>query len=207
MTNTRSKEDLVEEFRVQSIQQAAMRVIGRKGTSAATMSDVAEEAGVAKGTIYLYFANREELFRKTADYALSQLDVRLQTALASVERFDRRLHLLLHTVMAFFDEHQELFRIFLELGHGDGYEGASCGNDDPRYQEHVAELARFITRGIDEGSVQALDAERVSLFMIEGINAVIKRRVTEQSPPPLDRDVDFITAVILNGISKKRSRS
>ncbi len=50
---SKSKEEVVQEFRVQSLQEAAMRVIARKGMAAATMAEIAKEAGVAKGTIYL----------------------------------------------------------------------------------------------------------------------------------------------------------
>ena len=40
----KSKEDVVQEFRVQSIQEAAIRVISRKGMASATMQEIAEEA-------------------------------------------------------------------------------------------------------------------------------------------------------------------
>ena len=59
MATSKSKEEVVHDFRVQSIQDAAMRVIARKGMAAATMQEIAEEAGVAKGTIYLYFRDRD----------------------------------------------------------------------------------------------------------------------------------------------------
>ena len=50
MASSKSKDEVVSEFRIQSIQEAAMRVIARKGMSAATMADIASEAGIAKGT-------------------------------------------------------------------------------------------------------------------------------------------------------------
>ena len=77
----KSKEEIVQEFRVQSIQEAAIRVISRKGMAAATMQEIAEEAGVAKGTIYLYFRDREELVEKTFETAIGQLHGRLDAAL------------------------------------------------------------------------------------------------------------------------------
>ena len=50
-----------------------MRVIARKGMSAATMQDIAEEAGVAKGTIYLYFRDKETLFQELVRTMLTPL--------------------------------------------------------------------------------------------------------------------------------------
>lgn len=69
----KSKEEVVQEYRVQSIQEAAMRVIGRKGMNDATMADIAKEAGIAKGTIYLYFRDKESLFQELIRAMLAPL--------------------------------------------------------------------------------------------------------------------------------------
>jgi AcrR family transcriptional regulator len=47
------------------IVQAAISVFGRVGFDAAAMSEVAAQAGVAKGTLYLYFSSKEQLFEET----------------------------------------------------------------------------------------------------------------------------------------------
>src|SRR6476469_10467770 len=101
---SRSKEDVVAEFRVQSIQDAAMRVIARKGMAAATMQEIAEEAGVAKGTIYLYFRDREELVEKTFETAIGELHKRLDAALGGDGTFEERLRAVMTAQLAFFNE-------------------------------------------------------------------------------------------------------
>lgn len=53
------------EKRPQQIMQAALEVFSEKGFRAATMEEIAQAAGVTKGTIYLYFSNKEELFIQT----------------------------------------------------------------------------------------------------------------------------------------------
>src|ERR1043166_9324407 len=98
----KSKEDVVQEFRVQSIQEAAIRVISRKGMAAATMQEIAEEAGVAKGTIYLYFRDREELVEKTFENAMSQLHARGDAALELDVAFEKKLRALLAAASCFF---------------------------------------------------------------------------------------------------------
>src|SRR5919199_800901 len=50
------------ETRVQAILDAALDVFSEKGFAASRLEDVAVRAGVAKGTIYLYFASKEALF-------------------------------------------------------------------------------------------------------------------------------------------------
>src|SRR5919112_1708002 len=52
------------EERPKQILDAALAVFAERGLSAARLEDIAQRAGVSKGTIYLYFANKEELFRE-----------------------------------------------------------------------------------------------------------------------------------------------
>jgi AcrR family transcriptional regulator len=51
------------EERPKQILDAALAVFAERGLAAARLEDIAKLAGVSKGTIYLYFANKEELFR------------------------------------------------------------------------------------------------------------------------------------------------
>src|SRR5215469_5396600 len=56
-----TKEAVLKEYRIRELMEAARRVIGRYGFEGTTIDRVAEEAHVAKGTIYLYFSNKEDL--------------------------------------------------------------------------------------------------------------------------------------------------
>jgi AcrR family transcriptional regulator len=67
------------EDRPQQIIEAALAVFGECGLANARLQDIAERAGVSKGTIYLYFPNKEELFREMIR----------QTAVASIESSEK----------------------------------------------------------------------------------------------------------------------
>jgi AcrR family transcriptional regulator len=56
--------------RPQQILAAALLVFGEAGVANTTLDEIADRAGVSKGTIYLYFPNKEELFRETVRQAL-----------------------------------------------------------------------------------------------------------------------------------------
>jgi len=63
------------ENRPQQIIDAALEVFGECGLAKSRLQDIAQRAGVSKGTIYLYFPNKEELFREMVR----------QTAVAAIE--------------------------------------------------------------------------------------------------------------------------
>src|SRR3954468_9438563 len=52
------------EERPRQILAAALEVFGEHGLATARLDDIAKRAGLSKGTIYLYFSNKEELFRE-----------------------------------------------------------------------------------------------------------------------------------------------
>src|SRR5260370_19779038 len=56
-----TKEEVIKEFRVREILEAARRVMARYGMQGTTVDRVAEEAKVAKARIYLYFQSKDEL--------------------------------------------------------------------------------------------------------------------------------------------------
>ena len=69
------------EERPQQIIDAALAIFGERGLAAARLEDIAKRAGLSKGTIYLYFPNKEELFR----------EVIRSTIIAQIERAEREL--------------------------------------------------------------------------------------------------------------------
>src|ERR1700690_3555224 len=64
------------------ILSAAERIFARHGFFAAKVSDVAKEAGVADGTIYLYFKNKDDLLISVFERRMHEVNERLRAAIA-----------------------------------------------------------------------------------------------------------------------------
>jgi AcrR family transcriptional regulator len=67
-----------KERRRQQIMVAAKRVFSEKGFSKATMEDIAQEAELSPGTLYLYFKNKEELYASLSLRILHYLLLRIE---------------------------------------------------------------------------------------------------------------------------------
>jgi AcrR family transcriptional regulator len=68
--------------RRQAILTAALKEFSARGFAAARLDDVAVAAGIAKGTIYLYFRDKEALFQDLIRSEMSPVVATLETALA-----------------------------------------------------------------------------------------------------------------------------
>jgi AcrR family transcriptional regulator len=74
----RERKERERERRRQQIMVAAKRVFTNKGFSKATMEDIATEAELSPGTLYLYFKNKDELYASLSLRILQYLMIRLE---------------------------------------------------------------------------------------------------------------------------------
>jgi AcrR family transcriptional regulator len=83
MDKALSSETSPAEMRRARILEAAAAVLGEKGYERATMREIATRAGIAPGTIYLYFRNKRELLLAIADTLIThQVDQTLTDAMS-----------------------------------------------------------------------------------------------------------------------------
>lgn len=74
----RERKERERERRRQQIIVAAKRVFCEKGFNRATMEDIAKEAELSPGTLYLYFKNKDELYASLSLRILQYLIIRLE---------------------------------------------------------------------------------------------------------------------------------
>ena len=203
----KSKEEVVQEFRIQSIQEATMRVIARKGMAAATMQDIAEEAGVAKGTIYLYFRDRDELVEKTFESAMQRVAEQVDAALDLDIPLEEKVRAITAAHLDFFGKNREFFRLYISLRLAENPNARNHRKHklecQPQYQQRVQKLADMLAAHMRRGEVREADPYRLALFIMEGSSAVMLQRLTEDHSPAAEADLDLITGLILDGIRKR----
>lgn len=107
---------LVEERKAQ-ILAAAAKVFANKGFERATIADIAKQAGIAEGSIYNYFKNKEDLLislpQRFLRVALGSAAEQLLRAEGTAPPPEMMLDRLAHTVLAAMRENAHIFRILL----------------------------------------------------------------------------------------------
>jgi len=198
-----TREALLERFRVESITEGALRAIARKG-AAATMQDIADESHIAKGTLYLYFKDRDELLHRVSEAALSQLLAKIEDVFARGLSFERTIRELVLTKLRFFDERRDLYRVHFELRFPGGRDPlcAPTKAPPPEKQMYLDRLTRYL-----EGEVEdKADAPLMALFLSETVAALLFRRIPEVSGRRLEDDAELLSDLLLNGLSGRRKK-
>ena len=120
-----------QQRRHNDIVQAALKVFDRDGFEAAKMSDIAKEAGVAKGTLYLYFDTKADLMEgvivstilpalqkigEAADTNSSSARERLahQMRIAAKRMASPEMAILLRHMVSSGDQHQPIVKFYYE---------------------------------------------------------------------------------------------
>ncbi|MCZ7413791.1 MULTISPECIES: TetR/AcrR family transcriptional regulator [unclassified Streptomyces] len=101
----------------QKLYEAAVHLIAEQGFSATTVDEIAEAAGVAKGTVYYNFASKNELFEELLRHGVELLAQRLREAAAGArERSGTRvdaLDAMVRAGLVFIDRYPALTQLFV----------------------------------------------------------------------------------------------
>lgn len=198
----KTKEEVIEEYRCASIQDAAMRVIARKGIDETTIQEIADEAGIAKGTVYVYFKDREEVLAKTADRLFENLLAELEPAFNAPGTFAERLLGLVLRQLRFFDEHRALFRATTALSQREGEPSRS----KPRgFTQYLARLEKLFTDAAESGQLRrGLDPLGVAHLYRDCTRGVILRRLDpkfQKTRRSAEEDAEMLVSILLRGIA------
>src|SRR5438034_6410514 len=111
-TEIKTKKDVVTEFRTSGILEAARKVFAKKGFHEAKVDDIAETAGVAKGTVYLYYASKRDVYFAALKFGIAQMYSLILDELKKVATPEEKLKALIATKLAYFDENRDFFKIY-----------------------------------------------------------------------------------------------
>lgn len=188
----------VREAVSEAILEAAERVALENGLEAASAAAIAARAGVAVGTLYNYFPDRDGILHalfKTRRAAIAPaIDASAQAA-ASLP-FDERLRAFVRGLLEVFDEHASFLRLAVAAD-GDG------GKFRPKDRTLMNQVLHHIEQIMKDGSARKLfPASRVLTYtrMLQGsLKGLIHWRVAEGLS--LAAEADVVVGVFLKGVA------
>lgn len=189
------------------ILEAAFLEFSRNGYAATTLDQIAERAGVTKGTIYVYFENKEHLFiSMVRELTKGTLD----TVSEMFERHEGSTASLLRELFSFIYQHIVEDRRRRELARMLIAESARFPALADRYYAEVhtpclALLERVIRRGIDRGDIRPSAVTTCSQVIIAPICLVDMWIMMYDDRQPLDLKsyFDAHLELVLNGLFAK----
>jgi AcrR family transcriptional regulator len=96
---------------VERILEGALRAVARRGLQKVSMSDIGDTAAVSRGTLYRYFASRDDVLAALPDYMLRQFERRLEAAVAEHPDPEDRLRIVMEVIVDYADTAPEALRL------------------------------------------------------------------------------------------------
>src|SRR5215213_5665592 len=96
----------------EAILRAAIKVFGRCGFFNAKVADVAREAGVADGTVYLYFKNKDDILVSIFNHVMDEALALGRSRLAEIEDPAEKLRRIVHAHLGRFERDRDLAVVF-----------------------------------------------------------------------------------------------
>lgn len=168
--------------------EAARKVFAEKGIPGATVSDITEAAGVAKGTFYLYFESKEALLGALKERFVDDLIAHASSFLPRIGR-DDWWALADSTVESVFDfvlAHRDLIQVFAQEGLTPQSRQVFADAED----KLVNMFAFAIRAGADAGAFAARDPELTAAFLNHAFHGVIEHSILYGRDIDRDRLVD-----------------
>jgi AcrR family transcriptional regulator len=201
-----TKKEVVTAFRTREILAAARRVMERHGLEAATMEEIAASAGVAKGTLYLYFQGREELIQAL----MSQVGENLLTDLEAIlNRSGSPNEKLSHVVVLLLD-YLERERVLFPVYARDLQRGPQPEPKQGRWrtiremeEQFVALLTRLFAEGIEAGLFVPANPKLLT-FLVRGlVRAVGYYQMMEGEKDAVREALPLLLTLLSSGLSRQ----
>ena len=156
--------------------EAACAVFAEKGYASTRVADIAERAGVGKGTVYEYFSSKEELLFAVFESINAHISSRMNDALAAGSSTEEKLHNLFRLGAEVISEQIDLQPVMLDFW------AASRGKDlEETYRRAVVAsytffrnlVSDFIRGGQNRGEFKgSIDAEAMAAVIVATVDGL-----------------------------------
>lgn len=185
----------MRETRRRAVLDASLRVFSARGYHATRISDLIEEAGIARGTFYLYFESKNAIFHELLDELLDRIRASVdgvETGAGAAPLRDQLL-VIVRRVLATFHERPELTRLVLRSA--PGLDAEIDRKLSAFYEQIHAWLAESLVNAQRLGLARPLDVDAVAWSILGSVKQLVERAIDSRAS---DADLDRITAALLD---------
>ncbi|HVL66455.1 MAG TPA: TetR/AcrR family transcriptional regulator [Vicinamibacterales bacterium] len=187
----------------EAILDAADRRLARFGYKKMTVDELASDAGIGKGTVYLHFESKEEVVLSHVDRIVERLCVRLNEIASRAQPPAERLRAMLVERVIFrlkaVQHYTESLNDVLAA-----IRPALAERRKRHFEQEAQILARVLADGRRAGSLDVPRAPEIARALIEATNALLPYSISPQEIgdlPDVQRRASLIAHLLVRGLS------
>jgi len=199
-----------KESRIKQIRDCAAALFYKKGYIATTIEDIAASAEISKGTIYLYFKSKDDLYYSLVEPSLDKLSIKLIT-IAGMKEVDPEIRIknVIDATYDFYNKDPDAYHLVSR------YEASIFSNLLSKDKlDHLKDLMRsnlnqlriVISDGVVQGRFCKFDPRMTSIIIWNTFMGIIQfqeNRFEEGKSDYRRSTIDGAVDIILRGIRKR----
>jgi len=192
----------MEAFIRNDILESAIALLMEQGIEKFTMDRVSKSAGIAKGTVYLYYTNKQALLDAVLDYAYLPLQEQLKKIISAKGEPLWKLEQCIHVCLAHTEENKFLLRqlrtvLFATMD-------LRISDKKSWYWTIAGMLGKVLEEASASGMIRPVNYIKVSALFIDSINSLMAHRILSEVEENIDQDVDELMDLYLNGLKLRK---
>lgn len=192
-------DDQMREATRRRIIREAASEFARLGFDQASINVIAEQAGIGKGTVYLYFENKRDLFLSMLRFIAQEQLATIRIALAAEGTFRQRLERLFRAFAHLAEEQSDSFNVYMSALYG--VNRAFKSEATKLLRDYVAVIALTLEQSQARGEIRCHNVEAAALMVLSLTESyVLSARVLGQSEQAIVQQAGHIADLILSGI-------
>jgi AcrR family transcriptional regulator len=196
------KQKLLSDFRTSAILEASRRVFAKKGFDAALVDDIAAEAGIAKGTIYLYFKSKLDIYQAALQEDLAALALVKAERMNAATGAQNKLRAYIAAAIEYCERRRDFFRIFLVES---GKLVCSSMHSPKERRElgagQITPLLELLHASAATGEIHCPDPDFTAWTIGYTVRGMIERRLLTPSASTPTHDIDTLLHFLWNGLA------
>ncbi len=191
---------LKKEEKRKRILEAAIHIFARNGYFNSRVSEIAKEAGVADGTIYIYFQSKEEVLSAIFDEALHQFIAISREELDRIKDPIQRLEKIAFLQLKYLGANRDLAMVFqIEFRHNIMFMERFSKT---RLRDYFAIIQEAILDGQEQGMFRDINSKFATKLFFGMIDELVTSWLISGKEYPLHEAAAPMTNVFVNGIAE-----
>jgi AcrR family transcriptional regulator len=186
--------------------EAGRAVFSELGFHSATVDQIADRAGVGKGTVYLYFRSKQELYCAIVEHDLEELYTETVQQMGKAETAFDRIRAYMRVRCEFAESRHDFLRLLA------GESGTLVsGNESFKhligvaYPERSRALLENVLRdAISRGEMRELQVDAAARLLYDLSFGMVRRRLTTEPNLNMEDELNIILDVLRNGMAANR---
>jgi len=185
----------------EAIIKSAIKVFAQKGFFNSKVADIASAAGIADGTVYLYFKSKDEILHSIFDRAMEEFIAEGKSEIAVIEEADKRLRRIAELHLEKLGADRDLAIVFqVELRGSTKFmeEFSAAG-----FAEYLGIIHQTIEDGQKSGVFRKdLNATVCSKVLFGALDEMVTNWILSKKPYPLAPMANEVLKIFFGGILK-----